>query len=431
MKKIFILIICGFFAASAYSQSLRVSFNGNRDFQLVVDGKTYHSASYLNDEVVLNNLPGQHNIIVYRINKRGKAKEVYSSAINLSPGEEVHLAVNNNGSIERTETSSNAAYGYRTPMTDVSFNEVVRRVNNQWGQTNKMSTARDVFNTESYYFSTDQVIRILELINSEANRLELAKLAYDNVTDPANYDQVRDLLRSQASRNELDNYVRNYDYNDSYNSYKVAMSESGFNQLYQSIRNQKNTSSRLSAATRAFNSATNYFTVPQAHEIISLFTGDNNRLQLAKLVMDNLVNMEKIGILYDLLTSQSAKEQLDYYIRSNGYADSNYDYTINTAMTDAQFTALYDDIRRRWLPFTKYNAAIDAFSSTTNYFTTAQVKQIIALLSSESNRLDLAKLAYDNIVDKHNFSSLYDLLTTQESRDALDDFVRNNSGSQY
>jgi Domain of unknown function (DUF4476) len=431
MKKIFGIVACILVAVFAYSQSVRVTFNGNRNFQFLVDGRTYNSTNYLNNDVVVNNLSGEHSISIYRTNKRGVNKRLYSSMINLSPNEEVHLTVNNDGSISREESSSSAAYGYRSPMTDVNFSEIYRNVSNQWGQSAKMLTARDVFNNSSYYFSTDQVRQVVGLLNSEANRLELLKLAYDNITDQANFNQLYDLLRSQASRTDLDNYVGNSGYNNSSNSYKVAMNDYNFNQLYQDILNQRNTSRKLSAATKAFNTTTNYFTVSQAKQMISLVSGENNKLQLAKLSLDNIVDAENMTQLFDLLTTASAKEELDSYIRSNGYAGSNYNYTIHTGMTESEFSSLYNAIRKKWLPLTKYNAAADAFNSTTNYFTTSQARQIIALLSSESNRLELAKLAFDNIVDQQNFRQLYDLFTSQTSKDELDNFIKTNYNYQY
>jgi len=430
MKKFFGIGVAVLLAVFAHSQSLRVSFNGNRDFQLMVDGKTYNYDGSVNNDVVINSLSGQHDVSVYKINKRGKSKRLYSSTVSLSPGEEVHLTINNNGSISREETSSGAAYGYRTPMSPTSFDAVYRNVNNQWGQSAKMSEARDALNNSSYYFSTDQVRQIVELINSEANRVELLKLSYDNITDQANFYQLYDLLRSQVSRNELDNYVRNYSYGDPYNSYRVAMNDVTFNQLYQNVWNQRNTWQKLSAATSVFNTSTNYFSVSQVVQIISLVTGENNRLQLAKLSLDNIVDPENVNQLFDLLSTQSAKENLDYYIRNNGYAGVNYEYPGHTAMTDVEFNNLYDNIRKKWLPFTKYNAAVDAFSSSNNYFTTQQVHQIIALLSSENNRLDLAKLAFDNIVDKQNFRQLYDLFESQASKDELDNYIRTNYNYQ-
>jgi hypothetical protein len=269
------------------------------------------------------------------------------------------------------------------------------------------------------------------LLNSESNRLELLKLAYDNVADQANFNQLYSLLRSQASRTELDNYIRNYGYGDTYNNYKVAMNNATFDQLYYDISSQSSTSRKLSAATKTFNTATNYFNVAQVQRIISLVTGENNRLQLAKLSLDNIVDPENTTQLFTLLTTQSAKENLDYYIRNNGYAGTNYNYTFHAAMTDTEFNNLYNTIRKNWLPWTKYSAAVDAFNSTTNYFTTAQGRQIISLLSSEDNRLELAKLAFDNIVDQQNFRQLYDLFSSQTSKDELDEYIKTHYNYQY
>ena len=69
MKKKFAFIIAALFAVSAYSQSLRVSFNGNRDFQLTVDGKTYNSNSYPGNDVIVNNLS-------FYCNKTGEAENL-------------------------------------------------------------------------------------------------------------------------------------------------------------------------------------------------------------------------------------------------------------------------------------------------------------------------------------------------------------------
>src|SRR4029078_3373430 len=116
-------------------------------------------------------------------------------------------------------SSANTAYGYRTAMSDASFNEVYRNINNQWWPSAKLSSARDAFNTSSYYFSTEQIRRIIGLINSDQDRLDLLKLAYDNVTDPTNFYQLSDLLTSQNSRDELNNFVRNNNNGDSYTGY--------------------------------------------------------------------------------------------------------------------------------------------------------------------------------------------------------------------
>lgn len=430
MKTVFSFIIASLLAVTAFAGTIRVSFNGNRDFQVVVDGRTYSSSDYLSNDIVLNNLSGDHTVSIYKINKRGRNKALYSSTVNVGYNEEIHLTVNSDGSIERTETTANEAYGSHSPMTDASFSTVYRKVNSQRGQAAKLSVARDAFNNTGYYFSTQQVSQIIGLINAEANRLELAKLSYDNVTDPDNFSDIYSLLRSQASRNELDDFVRQNS-TDAYGDYHVALSDANFNQLYQNLLNQRNTSQRMTVATNILNTASYYFNVSQVKQVVAAVNSESYRLQLLKSSLDNIVDRENISQLFDLLSLQSSRDELDNYIRVNGYADNNYSYNTTVAMSDDAFNTLYQNIRSQWLPLGKYSAATDAFENSSNYFTTAQAKQIIALVSSESNRIQLAKLSFDNIVDRQNFRQLYDLLSKQSSKDELDAYIRTNYNYQF
>jgi hypothetical protein len=285
-----------------------------------------------------------------------------------------------------------------------------------------MAEARNIFRASDSYFSVDQAKRIIELLNSEADRLELAKLAYDNVTDPNNFDQLYDLLNSQTSKNELDNYVRNYDYNAPNGNYRNAMSSTNFNQLYQNISNQWSAAAKMSAAENAFNTSSNYFTVAQAKQLIFLVNNENDRLQLAKSAIDNIVDPENLSQLYDLFYYQSSRNELDAYIRSNGYATGSYNY--HTAMSDNAFNSIYDDIRKQWWPGSKMSKLVETFNTPANYFTTEQAKELIGLVSSESNRVELTKLAFDNIVDPQNFRQIYDLFSSQSSRNEVDNYIK-------
>jgi hypothetical protein len=65
----------------------------------------------------------------------------------------------------------------------------------------------------------------------------------------------------------------------------------------------------------------------------------------------------------------------------------------------------------------------NAFNNNNYYFTCSQARQLIALVSLESNRLQLAKSCYRNITDRENFTQLYDLLTIQSSKDELQAYI--------
>ena len=43
---------------------------------------------------------------------------------------------------------------------------------------------------------------------------------------------------------------------------------------------------------------------------------------------------------------------------------------------------------------------------------------------ADDDKLQIAKMAYSNTIDPQNFYQLYDVFTYENSRDALDQFVR-------
>ncbi|HYF31424.1 MAG TPA: DUF4476 domain-containing protein [Chitinophagaceae bacterium] len=60
-----------------------------------------------------------------------------------------------------------------------------------------------------------------------------------------------------------------------------------------------------------------------------------------------------------------------------------------------------------------------------NYFETSQVREMLQLFSFESNRLDLAKHAYRNTVDKQNYFALYDVFSFSGSKEELARYISN------
>lgn len=100
--------------------------------------------------------------------------------------------------------------------------------------------------------------------------------------------------------------------------------------------------------------------------------------------------------------------------------DNNNSY--NKAMSDYDFNALHQKIKGAWFGSSKTNLAKDAFSR--NYFSTSQVRQILQLFNPESDKLELAKLAYRNTVDQRSFFQLYDVFSFQSSKDELDRYIR-------
>ncbi|MGZ8559337.1 MAG: DUF4476 domain-containing protein [Chitinophagaceae bacterium] len=105
--------------------------------------------------------------------------------------------------------------------------------------------------------------------------------------------------------------------------------------------------------------------------------------------------------------------QWDDYDNNEGYA---------SGMNDREFKTVLTSIDKEWLESNKFKSASQIVRS--NSLTTAQVEQILLLFSVENNKLELAKQAYANTVDKNNYSRLYDVFSFNSSKKELERYIR-------
>lgn len=60
-----------------------------------------------------------------------------------------------------------------------------------------------------------------------------------------------------------------------------------------------------------------------------------------------------------------------------------------------------------------------------NYFATDQVREILSWFVFESNKLELAKYAFKNTVDRNNYFKLYDIFVFESNVTDLDNYIKN------
>jgi len=436
MKQISLTILSFLVAFTIYSQqvinTVTIVIHGSNNIRVTVDGRNYNLNSSNSNSAtasITNLVAGQHSFLVSRTVQNTNTTEKISTSFNLRNGFDMLIKINANSSIELIETKKSGSNDYHNPMTTANFNTLLKNVQQQRSTNGKRTVIANAFNRANNYFSTNQSVQLLKQVNSESFRLQLAKLAYPKTTDRNNFSQIYDLLNSQASRNELDNYINEYnsgDNNDSDdNNTNGAMSDADFNTLYQTIQKQWPANTQISSITNAFNNSNNNFTTYQARQLILLISSESNRLQLAKLCYRSIVDRNNFNLLYDVLNSQSSKDELTAYVNNYNSNGGNS----NGAMSDANFNTLYQTIQQQWPVNTQINSIINAFNNSNNYFTTSQARQLILLINTESSRLDLAKLSYRSIVDKNIFNQLFDIFNSQSSKDELTAFVNNYGGN--
>ncbi|MGB5006952.1 MAG: DUF4476 domain-containing protein [Ferruginibacter sp.] len=430
MKQLSAIVIFLFTAltiyAQQYSNDVTITVNGSKNLQIAVDGRNYDlTNSTLKGEktsIAINNLVvGQHSLQVSRTDPDANNTEKISTVFNLRPGYDMLVRVNKNGSLGLIETKRTGVNANMPPMNTAEFNNLLAQVRNQRSPAGRKSVISDAFSNTQNYFTSSQVSQLIQLVNAESSRLQLAKLSYRSITDRNNFYQVFDQLNSPESRNDLEDYIN--DYNQEVNP-DVAMSDENFNTLYQTILQQRPVSTQMNSLTNAFNNTANYFTTYQASRLIQLVTAEYNRLQLAKLSYRSITDRSNFYQVNELLYGQASENELEAYV--NNY---NSGGTEAVAMSDASFNALYQTIQQQRSVSTQMGLLTNAFNNTANYFTAYQASRLIQLVSAESNRLQLAKLSYRSITDRNNFYQVKDLLYGQASKNELEAFINNdNSG---
>lgn len=429
MKSILSLVAGCIISLSVISQApatLTVVFKGNQYRQVMVDGKTYtlyatgvpnpSNNNNSNNSIIVTDLqPGQHELKVIRSNNRNYRNNDISTVFTLRKNFDKTIVVEANGTLQQSESRKSFGAGSKPAMGNAQFRNLLASIQLE-GSYGRRTRVRESFESTGNYFTTQQAMQLLQLITPESPRLELAKVSYRSISDPWNFNQMMVLFTSQTRRDELTAYADAYIGNNADNTdYGQAMSDASFNILYRNVQTQFTQAGRVNQATIAFNKTGNYFTSSQVKQLLLLITNERNRLDLAKLSYRTVTDPLNFTQVSDLFTSYASRNDLATYIRSQNQNE--------TAMSDSRFTALYQDVRNRYSASAKTAALAAAFSNTTNFYTTSQARQLLLLISAESDRLALAKQSYRGITDPANFKQVYDVLSSQYSRNQLEIYV--------
>lgn len=310
----------------------------------------------------------------------------------------------------------------KAQMTTNNFNILMTSIQSKWSQALKTDAVRDAFRNTNNYFSTEQIRQLMGQVTSENDRMELVKMSYPAVIDTNNFGSLADVFTSTAFRLEFNDFVVSKGGVAGNTGVKAQMTVNNFNMLMTGIRSKPTQALRTDAVRDAFVNTNNYFSTDQIRTLLIQVTSESDRLALAKLSFRSVMDSNMFYQLGDLFTSTTYRNEFNTFV--NAQTGTTVDTVVKTPMSNSDFSVLVLTIRSNFLQILKVQAERDVFANPNNYFTTAQVKQLISLINAEPNRLELAKLSYKTITDPENFSFLYDLFQLQSSKDELAEFVK-------
>lgn len=396
------------------------------------DANTTAGTRFYNFSIVTNELaPGTHKLSILSQNNRRSREATFTLRANY----DLTINVEGNGSLQQKETFRRLASGNTgtNAMTTARFNALVAEISRNRQATARYNMIQSAFANTNNYFSTAQAKRLIQLINGEPFRLQLAKSALRSITDTRNIYGLTSVLSSQASKNELSAYIRTNATSTGTETggaigngnATTAMSTATFNTLLEDVRNRWESGARYTAIQSAFSAGSNYyFSTAQVSQLIQLLSSEGERLQMLKDAYKKVVDPANFPQTYSLLSIQASRDDLSYFVRMNGTPGTPvHTGTYGTPMSDASYNTLYESIRSAWGTGVRKREILNAFANTSNYFSTFQASQLVQLEASEQDRLDLAKASLRSITDRQNITLLYNSLVTQAARNELASYI--------
>lgn len=217
-----------------------------------------------------------------------------------------------------------------------------------------------------------------------------------------------------------------------------------FGQSKLSITNSGNGGLRVMVDGRKYSAGNNPIMInnlQSGNHTVKIFRAGNDRYRIPGnnrnggyqlIYSSNLFVKQQYHV--DITINRFGKAFVDEQLISGGYYEDDEDWGVDN---NDQY---YDSYSKRAMDKTSFEQlkkaiANESFDNTrtavakqyvaVNYFSSAQVKQLVELFSFENSRLDIAKYAYDYTVDKGNYFMVNDAFSFSTSKESLMDYIKN------
>lgn len=240
LSLLFVLMISIVSVKAHGNHSIKSDFNlklwNNSSFKIIVDNYHYNNENFFK----LNNIqPGIHHVKVIKRKKNAHGygmftQVLYNGTVNIprnsrvmatvTPHRKLNLKIikkhrvgqyhnqhNHNqcvstcGQTNGNNWGNNQCGNYYNVMSQHSFNQLIKTMNNASFDSRKMNIAKQVIQQNN--FSTEQVIALVNQFTFDSSRLKLAKLAYLKTLDKENYFLVNNSFTFNSSVDQLNEYI--------------------------------------------------------------------------------------------------------------------------------------------------------------------------------------------------------------------------------
>ncbi|MFT5914234.1 MAG: hypothetical protein ACJAWV_000417 [Flammeovirgaceae bacterium] len=203
-----------------------------------------------------------------------------------------------------------------SPLQDIDFMNFAQQVKSNRNDNSKLTASLQIAN--SHCLSTAQMMKLSSILSEEQTKLNFLKQAYDAVYDVRNFHSASQVLQSSYNQQDFQRFIqsKNNGGGGSNPNYGCRIDNAEFATIKNQIERQNFNSSKINLAKSLLRNKGKCFVVSQVREILSIFSFENSKLEIAKFAYDFTNDTQNYAQLGVLLQYSSSKRDFEQFLES-------------------------------------------------------------------------------------------------------------------
>ena len=330
----------------------------------------------------------------------------------------------------------------KVPMASQQYQQKYQQAKNQPNDKKKLFVVKQMLRNEC--FSSSQIKELAALFDSDVERLDFAKAAYNNVVDKENFYDVYDAFIYYSMVFRLHDYVQALPILPGNDSVKdpVKIEYPDFTYPdFKSYRGQKNCSNFISLAE--FNKVAeivylagqqqkldvaveqiNGKCIPVEYlmKIASLFSNDYEKIEFSKVALHSVYDIDQFIEMKQLFNSPRGQSEFMDILNGVPVQIDNY---AECKVSQDEYEKILSTLKNEAFNSNKVSTAKHIIQ-TKKCFSATQIKGIVDLFDYENSKLEIAMMAYEYVLNKSDYYMVVsESLGFENSKKRLLDYIKN------